>query len=156
LNIPPKLDRQREHQANERTFLAWVRTSIALISFGLAIARFGLFLRQIQMSMTGTEAAHGLINSQLIGVMLVAAGLVLIGLATWSHNRAFWQIERGNYQPSRWVIWLTAAIVLLLGLLSLPFILWQPLEPSVPRRTTQPQSRLEKKLPLFGMGRGKF
>jgi uncharacterized membrane protein YidH (DUF202 family) len=28
----PKIDRQREHQANERTFLAWLRTSIALIS----------------------------------------------------------------------------------------------------------------------------
>ncbi|MDB9335404.1 DUF202 domain-containing protein, partial [Nodularia spumigena] len=23
----PKIDRQREHQANERTFLAWLRTS---------------------------------------------------------------------------------------------------------------------------------
>jgi putative membrane protein len=30
-----KIDRQREHQANERTFLAWLRTSIALISFDL-------------------------------------------------------------------------------------------------------------------------
>ena len=30
--------RQREHQANERTFLAWLRTSIALISFGFALA----------------------------------------------------------------------------------------------------------------------
>jgi len=35
------IDRQREHQANERTFLAWLRTSIALIGFGFAIARFG-------------------------------------------------------------------------------------------------------------------
>jgi hypothetical protein len=41
------IDRQREHQANERTFLAWLRTSIALIGFGFAIARFGLFLRQL-------------------------------------------------------------------------------------------------------------
>jgi uncharacterized membrane protein YidH (DUF202 family) len=36
----PNIDRQREHQANERTFLAWLRTSIALIGFGFAIARF--------------------------------------------------------------------------------------------------------------------
>ncbi len=43
-----KFDRQREHQANERTFLAWLRTSIALIGFGFAIARFGLFLRELQ------------------------------------------------------------------------------------------------------------
>jgi|GEM_PF-5432662 len=47
---PP--DRQREHQANERTFLAWLRTSIALIGFGFAIARFGLFLRQLRVALT--------------------------------------------------------------------------------------------------------
>ncbi|NJL80098.1 MAG: DUF202 domain-containing protein [Richelia sp. SM2_1_7] len=29
--------RLREHLANERTFLAWLRTSISLIGFGLAI-----------------------------------------------------------------------------------------------------------------------
>jgi putative membrane protein len=46
------IDRQREHQANERTFLAWLRTSIALIGFGFAIARFGLFLRELQTSVT--------------------------------------------------------------------------------------------------------
>ncbi len=46
-----KNDRQREHQANERTFLAWLRTAIALIGFGFAIARFGLFLSQINVAM---------------------------------------------------------------------------------------------------------
>ena len=155
MNKLSKIDRQREHQANERTFLAWVRTSIALISFGLAIARFGLFLRQMQLSMTGAEPAQGVVSSQTIGVALVFAGLVLMGLATWSHNRAFRQIEQGNYQPSRWVIWLTAAIVLMLGLLSLPFVLWQPLEQSGPRRPSQPQGRLDQKLPLLGTGRGR-
>lgn len=39
------VDRQREHQANERTFLAWLRTSIALIGFGFAIAHFGLLYK---------------------------------------------------------------------------------------------------------------
>lgn len=37
------IDRQREHQANERTFLAWLRTALSLIGFGFAIARFNLF-----------------------------------------------------------------------------------------------------------------
>ena len=33
----------REHLANERTFLAWVRTSIAIIAFGFVIEKFSLF-----------------------------------------------------------------------------------------------------------------
>lgn len=31
----------REHAANERTFLAWVRTAIAVVGFGVAIGRLG-------------------------------------------------------------------------------------------------------------------
>lgn len=30
----------RDHLANERTLLAWVRTSIAMIALGIAIAKF--------------------------------------------------------------------------------------------------------------------
>ena len=48
MNRNSRLGRQREHQANERTFLAWLRTSLALIGFGFVIARFGLFLRELQ------------------------------------------------------------------------------------------------------------
>ncbi len=31
----------REHLANERTLLSWVRTRVSLISFGLVIERLG-------------------------------------------------------------------------------------------------------------------
>ena len=34
----------RDHAANERTFLAWVRTGIAVIAFGFVIEKFNLFL----------------------------------------------------------------------------------------------------------------
>lgn len=132
------IDRQREHQANERTFLAWVRTSIALISFGLAIARFGLFLRELQAGMTQTQLPPQPINSQTIGLLLVLAGMVMVILAAWSYNQAYWQIERGNYRPNRWIIWITTLVLLLIGGLSLPFVLWQPTETS---RTGQKRSQ---------------
>lgn len=31
----------KEHAANERTFLAWVRTATTVVGFGLAVARLG-------------------------------------------------------------------------------------------------------------------
>jgi amino acid transporter len=71
----PPIDRQREHQANERTFLAWLRTSIALISFGFAIARFGLFLRQLGLVITGLVAAAALMIDYILTVTVsIAAG----------------------------------------------------------------------------------
>ena len=39
--------RARDHMANSRTLLAWIRTGIALIGLGFVVARFGLFLRML-------------------------------------------------------------------------------------------------------------
>lgn len=120
----PKIDRQREHQANERTFLAWLRTSIALIGFGFAIARFGLFLRQLHLTLTQHEyQADPLFNSENLGVGLVVFGVVTIALAAWRYNQVLWQIEQGNYRPSRLSIWMMTIVVMVLGLLSIPLLL---------------------------------
>lgn len=122
----PKIDRQREHQANERTFLAWLRTSLALIGFGFAIARFSLFLRQFQATVTQQEVpSHPFFNSENLGLSLVVVGIAVIAVAAWRYDRVFWQIERGDYRPNRLLIWILAGVVMLLGTLSIPLLLWR-------------------------------
>ncbi|AFZ20475.1 YidH family protein [Allocoleopsis franciscana] len=130
----PEIDHQREHQANERTFLAWLRTSIALIGFGFALARFGLFLRQLETAVTQEVIpTRSFISYQTLGVGLVIVGIFVIVLAVWRYNQVFWQIERGDYRPSRLLVWLTAGIVIVLGLLSIPLLLLrQAYAPSTP------------------------
>ncbi|MDY6898972.1 MAG: DUF202 domain-containing protein [Cyanobacteriota bacterium] len=116
--------RLREHLANERTFLAWLRTSISLIGFGLAIARFSLFLRQIQSTTAGqTVKNNSIFNSENLGLCLVIVGIIVIALAAWRYNRVFRQIERADYRPSRLFIWFLSTTVMLLGLLSIPLLL---------------------------------
>lgn len=120
----PKIDRQREHQANERTFLAWLRTSIALIGFGFALARFGVFLRQIHFTLTQQDfQADPILNSENLGISLVIVGLLTIALAAWRYNQVLQQIERGDYRPSRLMIWIVTAVVMILGTLSIPLVL---------------------------------
>ncbi len=122
----PKVDRQREHQANERTFLAWLRTSIALIGFGFAIARFGIFLRQLQGVVAQPAVPlHPFFSSETLGISLVIFGIGIIALAAWRYNQIYWQIERGDYRPNRLLIWITAAIVMALGTLSIPLLLFR-------------------------------
>lgn len=65
----------RDHAANERTLLAWIRTGIALMAFGFAIARFGLFLREVADVRPVREPIHG-IGSGWFGVTMVVLGLV--------------------------------------------------------------------------------
>ena len=116
--------RLREHLANERTFLAWLRTSIALIGFGLAIARFSLLLRQPQVTKTQqTIKNHPILNSENLGLSLVVVGIIFIVLAAWRYNQVFWQIERANYQTNRLLIYLLFIIVITLGILSIPLLL---------------------------------
>ncbi|WP_414755308.1 YidH family protein [Anabaena sp. CCY 9910] len=142
MNKLPKIDRQREHQANERTFLAWLRTSIALIGFGFAIARFGLFLRQLDTAISQKETyVNPLFNSENLGITLVLVGILAIALAAWRYNQVFWQIERGDYQPNRLAVWLMTGVVMILGFLSIPLLLLR--EQSIPRPSSvfkQPKS----------------
>ncbi|MEH2062050.1 MAG: DUF202 domain-containing protein [Nostoc sp.] len=138
----PKIDRQREHQANERTFLAWLRTSIALIGFGFAIARFGIFLRQLNLAITQQQPpVHQLSNSENLGVALVIFGISTIALAAWRYNQIFWQIERGDYRPNRLMVWIMTGVVIILGILSIPLLLRRDKLPSRYSVPIQPQSR---------------
>jgi putative membrane protein len=143
MSTTSNIDRQREHQANERTFLAWVRTSIALIGFGFALARFGLFLRQLSFTLTQQETSQDTIfNSENLGISLVIFGIITIALATWRYNKVFWQIERGNYQPNRLTVWVMAGVVILFGLLSLPLLIVRRQFSSHPLKVpNQPESR---------------
>jgi putative membrane protein len=66
----------RDHAANERTLLAWIRTGIALMAFGFAIARFGLFLREMTPAGPVLTRDEHVIGSGWFGVVLVVLGLV--------------------------------------------------------------------------------
>ncbi|MEA5582131.1 DUF202 domain-containing protein [Nodularia harveyana UHCC-0300] len=138
-----KVDRQREHQANERTFLAWLRTSIALIGFGFAIARFGIFMRQLNVAITQQESlVNPIFNSENLGIMFVVFGIGAIALAAWRYNQVFWEIERADYRPHRLPVWIMTGVVIILGILSLPLLLWRnPVSPPPSSAPNQPQSR---------------
>jgi putative membrane protein len=68
--------RFRDHSANERTLLAWIRTGVALMALGFAIARFGLFLREMAEVATMRTAPTQSLGSAWLGVALVVLGLV--------------------------------------------------------------------------------
>ncbi|MGB3495678.1 MAG: DUF202 domain-containing protein [Elainellaceae cyanobacterium] len=151
MNQPSKPDRQREHQANERTFLAWLRTSIALIGFGFAIARFGIFLRQLNVALNQEEELlHPIFNSRSLGLCLVIVGVLAIALAAWRYNQVFWQIERSDYRPNRLAVWIMTGVTIVLGLLSIPLLIFGqqkvPSDPKLqPRLRIQPNALIERR-----------
>jgi len=116
----PESTRAREHLANERTLLAWVRTAVALMGLGFVVARFGLFLRQLALERVApTEPGHA---SAVIGAALVAAGVVITALSTARFFRARAQIERGRFVPEAFTEVLVVGVTVVAGLALLGYL----------------------------------
>ena len=90
----PSPSRTRDHLANERTLLAWVRTSIAIIGLGFIVARFGLLLREL-----GATNPHPLPTgvSTVIGVALTVCGVIVLLLSLQRYRTVGEGIERNEY-----------------------------------------------------------
>lgn len=90
------IPRFRDHAANERTYLAWVRTAVAIMAFGFLVERFDLFLAYLGHSGSANTGAlatvaahHHLHAAQVVGLALIALGVVIIFGATvrFVHHR---------------------------------------------------------------------
>ena len=103
----------RDHLANERTYLAWVRTSIALLGFGVLIAK----LRFLGIS------PHGGRLSTLLGLTFAATGLLTLVFAAWHYARTRRMIDGGDYTSSPQLVLAFGGVLLGLGLASVLYLL---------------------------------
>ncbi|HOK48281.1 MAG TPA: DUF202 domain-containing protein, partial [Bryobacteraceae bacterium] len=58
----------RDHLANERTFLAWLRTAVALISLGIAINRFSLYLSRLEETTAKRLGEGSFVDAERLGL----------------------------------------------------------------------------------------
>jgi putative membrane protein len=70
------INRYRDHAANERTYLAWVRTGITVMVLGFIVEKFEIFLANLRGILT--DKIH--ITAQSRGPELVSLALVSVGV----------------------------------------------------------------------------
>ena len=117
-----KDSRSREHLANERTFLAWIRTSIALMGFGFVIVKFALFLKQISFILEGRiTLAKG--YSADVGVIMVALGIILAIFAFCQYRKTGKQIDSNSYMASSALSVFLTLTLLIGGILLIIYLL---------------------------------
>jgi putative membrane protein len=103
--------RVRDHLANERTYLAWLRTAANVMVLGLAVAKF---------------LGHGGPREFAAGAILVVVGGAGLLYGTARYRRVSTEIERGSFVsgigvrgPTVAAIVLIAAIAAALALLAI-------------------------------------
>jgi putative membrane protein len=99
--------RVREHLANERTYLAWMRTAIALMGFGVVILRLRAF-----NPLLVPRPGYG----WKLGLLFSGVGLLTVLFSTQQYFSVRYQIDEDKYVPSaQWVILFSFAVTLLGG-----------------------------------------
>ena len=114
--------RVREHLANERTFLAWVRTGMAVVIFGFAIGRFAIVIQEFIRAEGHPQQTAGM--SVGFGVVSICTGIALIlaGLNRYRRNRA--HLEAGTFEPAGYIVDLMAIIAMALGLALAAYLIY--------------------------------
>ena len=123
MSEPNKPDTSREHLANERTFLAWIRTSIGIMVFGFVVVKFALFVKQISMMLGEEHIVPSKGYSGIIGIVLVVMGTLTTILSYISYKRTEKQIDEGNYTHSSLLITILTAFMILVSILLTAYLL---------------------------------
>lgn len=104
----------RDHLANERTFLAWIRTGVAVVVFGFAIGRFAIAIRQWLQMQGRVAPTSGL--SVWFGTIAIFAGVLVCLAGLFRYRRTREQLDSGNFEPAGFLVDLVGILTALFGL----------------------------------------
>ncbi|MCW2120681.1 YidH family protein [Flavobacterium sp. 7A] len=125
LNAPfAKPQNAREHLANERTLLAWIRTSIGIMAFGFVVVKFSLFIKQISLLIGkkgSLPAPHG--YSSMIGILLVAVGAIVMLFSYLKYKQTEKQLNEETFQSSSKLIFSMTFIIFTISMLLILYLI---------------------------------
>ena len=121
-NGPNSFPNLREHMANERTFLAWIRTIIAIMAFGFVVEKFSLFIKRFSylLGRTIPNVVPPTVSeySSMFGIVLVAMGACMALIAFVRYKKVEKEINNNMYRPS-----LLLDILVTLGIITIGIFL---------------------------------
>jgi putative membrane protein len=119
-NVNP--NQARDHLANERTFLAWMRTGAAIVVFGFAIGRFSIAMRQLTALQGHPVRTAGISVWMGAGTIVAGVALVVAGLMRYRKTRV--QLDAGTFEPAGFVLDLITTLTVLFGLALAAYLIY--------------------------------
>jgi putative membrane protein len=77
----------RDHAANERTYLAWVRSAIAIMTLGFFIEKFDFFVAYMGQKSGDSEVLHHSVVAEYLGIGLFFISVVMVLVASYRFFR---------------------------------------------------------------------
>jgi putative membrane protein len=123
-NYDPNLNpnRARDHLANERTFLAWVRTGAAIVIFGFAIGRFSIAMRQLTALSGHAIRTAGL--SVWMGAGSIIAGVTLVVAGLFRYRKTRQLLDQGKFEPAGFMLDLVTILTVLFGMVLAGYLIY--------------------------------
>jgi len=125
-----KVPNRRDHMANERTFLAWIRTSIGIMAFGFVVEKFALFIKKfsyfLEKSQPPAAVSTSPRDSSVFAIILVAMGALMGLLSYIRYKKVEREINEDTYQPSLLLDTLVALGLLTIGVFLVLYMVHSP------------------------------
>jgi putative membrane protein len=121
-NVNSNPNRARDHLANERTFLAWVRTGAAIVVFGFAIGRFSIAMRQLTALEGHVVRTAGMSVWMGSGAIVAGVAMVVAGLVRYRKTRA--QLDSGTFEPAGFVLDFITVLTVLFGMVLAGYLIY--------------------------------
>jgi len=122
-NEPINKRNARDHLANERTLLAWVRTCIGIMAFGFVVVKFSLFIKQIGLVLGKETTIHQYGYSAPIGIILVAVGAVSLLFSLLRYNKTKRELNEGFYNHTSGLLYIIVGFVLLVSIVLIFYLI---------------------------------
>lgn len=90
----------RDHAANERTYLAWIRTGITIMTLGFFIEKFDVYLAKLRAAAASSVPAQvAKPGIHAIAVLLVVLGIAILAAGTYRFVAVRRKLETQSERP---------------------------------------------------------
>ena len=105
----------RDHLANERTLLAWLRTGLAFMAFGIAVEKFSVFLHFTILQSNAGEMEWNPMSARVLALTLILFGGVLCFAGAVRTSRWSRQAASLDGAPATWPLMSVALVTCLVS-----------------------------------------
>jgi putative membrane protein len=93
------------------------------MAFGFVVVKFSLFVKQIGFVLQTKVSTPSQGYSSIIGIILVALGVLAILFSFLQYRRTETQLKSGNYKPTTLLTTILTEVILLISILLIAYLL---------------------------------